>query len=87
MDEQYRTIIINNLKYYDDIEEYLKNKYWLNNQFNHKQFYNDFKNQLSFKDYDEFIEYVDYREDYTIYDMIIDFIIHVRWRVDLIPRN
>lgn len=87
MDEQYRTIIINNLKYYDEIEDYLKNKYWLNNQFNHKQFYEDFKNQLSFKDYDEFIEYVDYREDYTIYDMIIDFIIHIQWRVDLIPHN
>lgn len=87
MDEQYRTIIINKLKYYDDIEDYLKNKYIINNQFNHKQFYEDYKNQLTFKNYDDYIEYVDYREDYTIQNIINDFIIHLRYRVDLIPHN
>jgi hypothetical protein len=87
MDEQYRTIIINKLKYYDDIEDYLKNKYIINNQFNYRQFYEDYKNQLTFKNYDEYIEYVDYREDYTIQDIINDFIIHLRYRVDIIPHN
>jgi hypothetical protein len=87
MDEQYRTIIINKLKYYDDIVDYLKNKYIINNQFNYRQFYEDYKNQLTFKNYDEYIEYVDYREDYTIQDIINDFIIHLRYRVDIIPHN